>query len=42
MDGSGCAPKRPIKHLEGEYKEIGAAYKVAQAAAQVSKIEPEP
>ena len=40
LGGSGRAAKSPIKHLDGEYKEIGAAYKVA--GGQVSKIEGAP
>ena len=40
LGGSGRAAKSPIKHVDGEYKEIGAAYKVA--AGQVSKIEAAP
>ena len=40
LGGGGCAPKRAIKHLEREYKEIGGAYKVAPA--QVFQIEPAP
>ena len=40
LGGSGRAAKSPIKHVDGEYKEIGAAYK--EAAGQVSKIEAAP
>ena len=40
LGGSGRAAKSPIKHVDGEYKEIGAAYKVA--GGQVSKIEAAP
>ena len=40
LGGGGCAPKRAIKHLEREYKEIGGAYKVP--TAQVFQIEPAP